>query len=200
MKTMIALQSETNTDDDALSSETTREKTTVSTSGARRWSLLAILACALGLFSFLFSDQSATLGANEEIPFVPTPIEVVDRMLELAEVKAGDVVYDLGSGDGRIVIRAAKRFGAKAVGIENDAELVALSWKKASEEGVAHLVEFRHGDALQADVSPASVVTLYMFPWFNTMMRPVFQKQLNETRCAHRLTRLRHRRLVARQG
>jgi cyclopropane fatty-acyl-phospholipid synthase-like methyltransferase len=127
---------------------------------------------------FLFGHQAPSVRANEEIPFVPTPMEVVDRMLELAEVKPGDVVYDLGSGDGRIVIRAAKRFGVSAVGIETDPELILVSWKKAAEEGVSHLVEFRHGDALQADVSPATVVTLYMFPWFNEMMRPVFQKQL----------------------
>ena len=64
------------------------------------------------------SVQAQLLGPNEEIPFVPTPIEVIDRMLELAEVKKGDVVYDLGSGDGRIVIRAAKKYGVRAVGIE----------------------------------------------------------------------------------
>ncbi|MGH7832169.1 MAG: SAM-dependent methyltransferase [Candidatus Binatia bacterium] len=116
--------------------------------------------------------------ANDEIPFVPTPIEVVDRMLELAKVTDKDVVYDLGSGDGRIVIHAAKRFGARGVGIEMDSELIAGSRKKAQEEGVAHLVEFRQADALQADVSPATVVTLYMLPWFNDKMAPVFQKQL----------------------
>jgi ubiquinone/menaquinone biosynthesis C-methylase UbiE len=116
--------------------------------------------------------------ANEEIPFVPTPLEVVDRMLELAEVTPADTIYDLGSGDGRIVIRAAKRFGARGVGIEMDSELIASSRKKAQEEGVAHLIEFRQADALQTDVSPATVVTLYMLPWFNDKMAPVLQRQL----------------------
>ena len=114
----------------------------------------------------------------EEIPFVPTPMEVVDRMLELAEVKSGDVVYDLGSGDGRIVIRAAKKYGARGVGVEMDSELIKLSRAKAQEEGVSHLVEFRAEDALKVDVSPATVVTLYMLPWFNAKLRPTFEQQL----------------------
>ncbi|MBI2090959.1 MAG: class I SAM-dependent methyltransferase [Deltaproteobacteria bacterium] len=112
------------------------------------------------------------------MPFVPTPIGVVDRMLELAEVNERDTVYDLGSGDGRIVIRAAKRYGARGVGIEMDAELVERSRKKAREEGVSHLVEFRLEDALKVDVSPATVVTLYMLPWFNEKLRPNLQQQL----------------------
>lgn len=114
----------------------------------------------------------------EEIPFVPTPIAVVDRMLELAEVKKGDVVYDLGSGDGRIVIRAAKKYGAMAVGIEMDAWLIAEAREKAKQEGVEHLVEFRNEDALQTDVSAATVITLYMLPWFNERIQPSLQKQL----------------------
>lgn len=134
----------------------------------------------LALISLLvtgFADPSAT-SHREEIPFIPTPIEVVDQMLEIAEVGKDDIVYDLGSGDGRMVIRAAKKFGARAVGIEMDNELVELSNKKAKEEGVSHLVEFRAEDALKADISRATVVTLYMFPWFNEMMRPIFQQKL----------------------
>jgi len=114
----------------------------------------------------------------DEIPFVPTPLEVVDRMLEMAEVRKEDVVYDLGSGDGRIVIRAAKKYGARGVGIEMDPELVEISRAKAEEEDVSHLVEFRVEDALKTDVSPATVVTLYMLPWFNTQLRPMLQKRL----------------------
>lgn len=115
---------------------------------------------------------------REEIPFVPTPIEVVDKMLELAEVKKGDVVYDLGSGDGRIVIRAAKKFGVKAVGIEMDSLLLDKARKDAKSAGVSRLVEFRAEDALQADISRATVVTLYMLPWFNEAMKPSFKKFL----------------------
>jgi cyclopropane fatty-acyl-phospholipid synthase-like methyltransferase len=115
---------------------------------------------------------------REEIPFVPTPIEVVDKMLELAEVKKGDVVYDLGSGDGRIVIRAAKKYGARAVGIEADSTLIAKARALAQAEGVGHLVEFRAEDALKVDLSPATVITLYMLPWFNEAMKPSFKKYL----------------------
>ena len=121
---------------------------------------------------------SAMVDYPEEIPFVPTPIEVVDRMLELADVKKGDVVYDLGSGDGRIIIRAAKKYGARGVGIEMDRTLIDKARKNAQAEGVSHLVEFRVEDALKTDISPATVVTLYMLPWFNEVMRPNFQKYL----------------------
>ena len=120
----------------------------------------------------------AQLGPREEIPFVPTPIEVVDRMLELAEVKKGDVVYDLGSGDGRIVIRAAKKYGARAIGIEMDRLLLDKARQDAKAAGVSHLVQFRAEDAMKTDLSKATVVTLYMLPWFNEAMKPSLQKNL----------------------
>lgn len=117
-------------------------------------------------------------GFPEEIPFVPTPIAVVDKMLELAEIKKGDVLYDLGSGDGRIVIRAAQKYGIRAVGIEVDSLLLAEARKAAQAAGVSHLVQFRAEDALKADISRATVVTLYMLPWFNEAMKPNFKKML----------------------
>jgi len=113
-----------------------------------------------------------------EVPYVPTPPEVVDRMLEIAQVKGGDVIYDLGSGDGRIIIRAAKRYGVRGVGIEIDADLVQKAKDNAFKEKVEHLVEFRAEDALKVDVSPATVVTLYMLPEFNAKLRPIFDKEL----------------------
>jgi SAM-dependent methyltransferase len=113
-----------------------------------------------------------------EVPFVGTPIEVVDRMLDMARVKKDDVLYDLGSGDGRIVIRAAKKFGTHGVGIEIDRDLVSRSRSMAEKEGVSDLVEFRQQDALTADVSEATVVTLYLLPEFNAKLRPIFKKQL----------------------
>jgi len=115
---------------------------------------------------------------NGEVPYVPTPPEVVDRMLEIAQVKSGDVIYDLGSGDGRIIIQAAKRYGVKGVGIEIDADLVQKAKDNAFKEKVEHLVEFRAEDALKVDVSPATVVTLYMLPEFNAKLRPIFDKEL----------------------
>ena len=111
-----------------------------------------------------------------EVPFVPTPPEAVDRMLELAEVKPGDVLYDLGSGDGRIVIRAAKKYGIRAVGIEIDGVLVDRARAQAKKEGVDHLVEFREQDALTVDLAEATVVTLYMLPEFNAKLRPKLKK------------------------
>jgi SAM-dependent methyltransferase len=126
----------------------------------------------------IFPVITAAVHSPEEIPFVPTPIEVVDRMLELAKVSKSDVVYDLGSGDGRIVIRAAKKYGARGVGIEMDELLLERARKAAKAEGVSHLVEFRAEDALKTNLSSATVVTLYMLPWFNEAMKPNFQHYL----------------------
>ena len=131
------------------------------------------------LLLILFTKASPQ---GQTIPFVPSPMPVVDRMLELAEVKRDDVVYDLGSGDGRIVIQAAKKYGAKGVGIDLDPKLVELAQAKALEEGVSHLVEFHAGDALTVDISGATVVTLYMFRWFNNQMRPKLQRLRPGTR------------------
>jgi len=113
-----------------------------------------------------------------EVPFVATTPEVIDRMLELARVKPGDVVYDLGSGDGAIIIRAAKKYGVKGVGIEIDRELVLKARNNAFREKVEHLVEFRAQDAFTADISPATIVTLYMLPEFNAKFRPIMERQL----------------------
>ena len=114
----------------------------------------------------------------EEIPFVSTPVEVIDKMLELAEVKSGDVLYDFGSGDGRIVIRAAQKYGIHAVGIEMDQLLLDQARRDAKSAGVTRLVTIRSEDALKANISDATVVTLYMLPWFNEAMKPSFEKQL----------------------
>lgn len=114
--------------------------------------------------------------AQETIPFVPSPMIVVDRMLELAEVKKDDIIYDLGSGDGRILIQAAKRYGVRGVGIDMNPKLVEDATRKAAEEEVSHLVQFRAADGLTVDISDATVVTLYMFKWFNNQMRPKLQR------------------------
>src|SRR6187399_2932383 len=110
-------------------------------------SRLRIMIAVL-VFLVFFDSTRGQLGPREEIPFVPTPVEVIDKMLELAQVKKGDVVYDLGSGDGRIVIRAAQKYGVRAVGIEMDRLLLAKGRKDAKTAGVSHLVEFRAEDAL----------------------------------------------------
>jgi precorrin-6B methylase 2 len=111
-------------------------------------------------------------------PYVPTPQEVVDRILRLAEVKDGDVVYDLGSGDGRIVITAAARYGVKAVGFEIDASLVKTSRDNIKKAGLEHLVEIREEDIRTVDLSPASVLTLYLYPAANLRLRDAIMRQL----------------------
>jgi len=106
--------------------------------------------------------------------FVPTPLDVVSRMLELAEVKETDVVYDLGSGDGRIVIAAAKQFGCRAGGYEIDRELVEFSQVRAREAGVASIVTIEHRDIFGADLSEADVITVYLLPRQLEALKPRF--------------------------
>jgi len=111
-------------------------------------------------------------------PFVPTPQEVVDRMLELAQVSQEDILYDLGSGDGRIVITAAKRYKAKAVGFEIDPALVTSSQRSIKEAGVEALAEIREEDIRTVDLSPATVVTMYLYPGANLRLRASIMRQL----------------------
>jgi SAM-dependent methyltransferase len=105
------------------------------------------------------------------VPYVQTPMEIVERMLRMAEVKKGDHVIDLGSGDGRIVIEAAKR-GATGLGVDLDKELVKLATDNARAAGVADKVQFRAMDLFDTDLSPASVVTMYLLPDFNAKLLP----------------------------
>jgi SAM-dependent methyltransferase len=111
-------------------------------------------------------------------PYVPTPQEVVDRMLQLGGVGKADVVYDLGCGDGRIPITAAKRFGARGVGVDIDPQRIAEANANAKKDGVTHLVTFRLQDAMTTDVSDATVVTLYLLSASNLKLRPLLTKQL----------------------
>jgi uncharacterized protein (TIGR03000 family) len=115
-----------------------------------------------------------------DVPYIPTPEKVVDKMLEMAGVKEGDVVYDLGCGDGRIVITAVKKYGAKkGLGLELAPERVKLSRDNAEKAGVASKVEVREGDVLKlTDVSEASVVTLYLLPDVNDKLKPVLRRTL----------------------
>jgi SAM-dependent methyltransferase len=137
------------------------------------WILLGVNALILSA-----CGSSVAVWTDGEVPFVRSTPEVIDRMLELARVKPGDVVYDIGSGDGAIIIRAAKKYGVRGVGIEIDANLVATARNNAFREKVEHLVEFRAQDAFTVDISPATVVTLYMLPEFNAKLRPILDRQL----------------------
>jgi SAM-dependent methyltransferase len=104
-------------------------------------------------------------------PFVPTPMLVVQRMLELAGVTGDDVVYDLGCGDGRIVVEAARRYGARGVGVDYDKRRCEEALERARREGVADLVEIRHEDVLETDFSDATVVALYLLPDANAQLK-----------------------------
>ncbi len=116
------------------------------------------------------------LDAN--VSFLPTPRAVVDGMLDLAGVHVGDVLYDLGAGDGRIVIAAAQRFGIRAVGVEINPRMVEIARANVRRAGVERLVEIRQGDALEVDLHEASVVTLFLFSELNLKLRPRLQSQL----------------------
>lgn len=116
---------------------------------------------------------------ERDAPFVATERRVARRMLEVAGVTSEDIVYDLGSGDGRIPIIAAKTYGARGVGIEIDPELVAESREQARAAGVADRVEFREKDLFDADVSDATVVALYLWPEINVELRPKLLRQLD---------------------
>lgn len=116
--------------------------------------------------------------APQLAPYVPTPQDVVDRMLTLAEVKKGDVVYDLGCGDGRIPITAARKYGARGVGVDIDPQRIAEANANAKAAGVEHLVTFKLQDAMTTDVTEATLVTLYLLSASNLKLRPILTRQL----------------------
>jgi SAM-dependent methyltransferase len=136
-------------------------------------------AAALGLVSLL-AGCAPMIGLD--VPFRGTPPAVVDAMLRLAEVTRNDVVYDLGSGDGRIPLAAARDFGARAVGIEIDQYLVTQSTETARRAGLADRVRFEVQDIFVADFREATVVTLYLSPEFNQRLRPKLQAMKPGTR------------------
>ena len=119
-----------------------------------------------------------TPATKPDVVYVPTPQAVVDAMLQLADVKANDVVYDLGSGDGLIVIAAAKKYGARGVGVEIDPELVKKATNDAVAAGVSDRVRFINENLFTADIRQASVVTLYLLQSLNERLRPKLVREL----------------------
>jgi tRNA G37 N-methylase Trm5 len=150
--------------------------------------VLAVIFCCLGaaiVFSQQKSDSKAAAEAPKRTPdviFVPTPQDAVEKMLELAEVKKGDKVYDLGCGDGRIVITAAKKYGAKGVGIDIDPQRIAESKENVRTNGVEKLVTIKNADIFEEDFSDANVVTLYLLPSLNVKLIPQLDKLKPGTR------------------
>lgn len=122
--------------------------------------------------------QAAPKTRTPDVIFVPTPNDVVDKMLEMAAVTAKDVVYDLGCGDGRIVITAAQRYGARGVGIDIDPERIREATENVTRAQVADKVKFIQGDLFEADISGATVVTLYLLTELNLKLRPKLMKEL----------------------
>ncbi|MGH8691670.1 MAG: SAM-dependent methyltransferase [Burkholderiales bacterium] len=139
--------------------------------------LVAALPAA-ALNESLAQAQQRRPSQQPDVIFVPTPHEVVDDMLRLANVRKGDVLYDLGSGDGRIAIAAAKKYGIRAVGIDIDPERIREANDNAKKAGVTSLVEFRQEDLFKADFKEATVITLYLLPDLNVKLRPRLWEEL----------------------
>jgi SAM-dependent methyltransferase len=138
-----------------------------------------LLAAALALAAAASAlAQDAKTKDHIAGPYVPTPWVIVDEMLKLADIRADDVVYDLGSGDGRLVITAAKRYKARGVGVELQPELIEMANAGAKKEEVADRVKFVQGDLFETDIQEASVITLYLLPQFVTRLVPRFRAEL----------------------
>ena len=137
---------------------------------------------ALLLVSIASPVAAQKFGAAENLaPYIPTPQVVVLRMLEAAHVKAGDVVYDLGSGDGRIVIAAAQQFGARGVGVEIQPDLCRKAEERIKSLGLEDRVSMVEGSALHVDLSPANVVTMFFLTSSNEKIKPNLEKYLKPT-------------------
>ena len=142
-------------------------------------SIGALLGIGLGLLGLSLSRTvTAQAPAAADVVYIPTPQPVVEAMLELAGVTAGDTVYDLGSGDGRIVITAAKKYGARGVGIELDPALAKKAAENAAAAGVSDRVRFRIENMFTAKIGDATVVTMYLLQSLNERLRPKLVREL----------------------
>jgi protein-L-isoaspartate O-methyltransferase len=139
-----------------------------------------LVLCALPAFSQgpLIAQTHAKHYTNSLAPYVVSPQQIVDRMLELADPKPGETIYDLGSGDGRILITAVQHYHAKAVGIEISESLVKSTSDRIQRLGLQNDARVINADFLQADLSPADIVTMYLATDVNEMLRPALEKQL----------------------
>lgn len=139
--------------------------------------LVAVVSTGL-LGTEAIHTRSTQKNREPDVMFVPTPPDVVDAMLALAEVGSRDILYDLGSGDGRIVIAAARKYGARGVGIELNPELVREASENARKAGVGDRARFRSDDLFEANISEATVVTLYLLESLNEKLRPKLLREL----------------------
>jgi SAM-dependent methyltransferase len=130
------------------------------------------LGLLVGLPVFAAEVEPTKPARKLDVWYVPTTLEVIDRMLDVANVKPLDVVYDLGCGDGRIVIRAAKKYGTRGVGVDLDPARIREARANAKQAGVENLVTFRVGDLFETDITEATVVALYLLPELNRRLKP----------------------------
>ena len=143
----------------------------------------AVLLCGLLVLAVPASAQQAGVKLRDpDVIYVPTPQEVVDAMLVLANVTAKDVVYDLGSGDGRIPITAAQKYGARAIGIDINPQRIQEANENLAKAGVGDKVKFLNQDLFETDISEATVVTLYLLPSLNLKLMPTLKKLKPGTR------------------
>ncbi len=126
------------------------------------------------------SFSQAKKDADKLAPYYPTPESIVIKMLEMVELKKGEKMFDLGSGDGRIVIVAARKFKARAVGVEFDRDLVKQSADRIEKLGLSKTAQIIHGDIMEQDYSSADVLTVYLLPLSNDKVRPMLEKQLKK--------------------
>lgn len=136
------------------------------------------LSFALIAFCAGAAAQTAAPKRSPDVPYVPTPQPVVEAMLKLGEVKSGDILYDLGSGDGRIPITAAKLYGVRGTGIDINPQRIAEAEENAKTQGVTDKVRFKNEDLFETNFSDATVVTLYLLPSINLKLRPKLWKDL----------------------
>jgi precorrin-6B methylase 2 len=149
------------------------EQIEMATRRTDKWLLAGTIAIAIGS-AFVYAQEQMTT----DVPYVSTPQIVVDKMLEVAAVTKNDVVYDLGSGDGRIVISAAKKYGVRGVGVDIDPQRIKEANANAVLAGVADRVKFIEQDLFKIDLKEASVVTLYLLPEVNLRLRPKLWREL----------------------
>jgi ubiquinone/menaquinone biosynthesis C-methylase UbiE len=140
--------------------------------------LLALLAAAALALPACAQQAIPGPARSPDVPYVPTKQEVVEEMLRMAGVKPGDVVYDLGCGDGRIVVTAAQKFGARGVGVDIDPRRIAEANENARRAGVEKQVTFKVGDLFETDIREATVVTLYLLPDVNLRLKPKLLRDL----------------------
>ena len=138
--------------------------------------LVAVLAAAPGAVAS--AQDTATATRRPDVIYVPTPEEVVDAMLQIAKVTKNDVVYDLGTGDGRIPVTAAKKYGARGVGIDIDPQRIKEATENVQKNGVGDRVRIIQGDLFETNISEATVVTLYLLPSLNQKLIPKLTKEL----------------------